>query len=476
MANSTLTGSTEAANHSQEGFKSSCPRCGAIRIDKQIGLEDTPRAYCDRLAAVFRGVRRCLTDWGTVWCNIADSYGGSRGNSTPAPNTKWPHAAADTPGEAKRGTEGGSLLGIPWMFAEAMRADGWLLRGEITWVKLSPMPESVAGWRWQRCRVKVTAQPKAVRNKAAFCDDLPLSRDHTGGIDHAEKAVWADCPGCPKCLPYGGYVLRKGAWRPTRATESLFLFAKSPKYYCDGEAVKQPARESTVMRDRTTRVLDDPGEQFAVKHDHETSSGGAANLRNWIVFNGAPQPLRLKDGLSPEQQQAAMAALKQYFVGINDENAQDWQVFRSENLKEAHYAAFPSGIPSLAIRAGTSKKGNCPRCLSPWCRVIEPTEATRKAQESLLGRTADGWADKKECNGYVSEYRTSGWRPSCLCDAGPPVPAVILDPFMGSGTSARAAVKLNRRYVGCDLSGEYVKMALARIRRAEGGKGAGVFS
>ncbi len=90
-------------------------------VDGQIGLESSPDAYVARIVEVFREVRRALKDDGTLWLNLGDSYA-SRGHA----NIKHK-----------------DLVGIPWMVAFALRADGWYLRSDIIWHKPNPMPESV---------------------------------------------------------------------------------------------------------------------------------------------------------------------------------------------------------------------------------------------------------------------------------------------------------------------------------------------
>lgn len=99
----------------------------------QIGLEETPSEYIDKLVEVFREVRRVLKDDGTLWLNIGDSYAGSgKGrNKDGSFNEK-----ADS---YKRK----DLIGIPWLLAFALRADGWYLRADIIWQKPNAMPESV---------------------------------------------------------------------------------------------------------------------------------------------------------------------------------------------------------------------------------------------------------------------------------------------------------------------------------------------
>ena len=86
----------------------------------------------------------------------------------------------------------------------------------------SPMPESISGWRWRRCRVKI----KSVGNEADGWQRSPRTYDPAIGGQRYTGAEWLPCPGCKKCTATGGYVLRKGRWRPTTAHEYLFLFSK----------------------------------------------------------------------------------------------------------------------------------------------------------------------------------------------------------------------------------------------------------
>lgn len=114
----------------------------------QIGLEDTPDDYVARMVEVFREVRRVLRDDATPWLNIGDSYAGQRGGPTPGgfSNTasrQRDRARVPRPSHLVSGLKPKDLLGIPWMLAFALRADGWYLRKDIIWHKPNPMPESV---------------------------------------------------------------------------------------------------------------------------------------------------------------------------------------------------------------------------------------------------------------------------------------------------------------------------------------------
>lgn len=117
----------------------------------QIGLEATPDEYVAELVAVFREVRRVLRDDGTLWLNLGDSYAGGGGFSSGAPTTatsksgKYGALGGLKAGGIKPadGVKAKDLIGIPWLVAFALRADGWYLRQDIIWHKPNPMPESV---------------------------------------------------------------------------------------------------------------------------------------------------------------------------------------------------------------------------------------------------------------------------------------------------------------------------------------------
>jgi len=119
----------------------------------QIGLEQTPQEYIDAMVEVFRCVWDVLADDGTLWLNIGDSYASFRDGKATPDTTRGDSTGTLVPkGSAKNrmaSTFAGSsvkhkdLIGIPWMLAFALRADGWYLRQDIIWHKPNPMPESV---------------------------------------------------------------------------------------------------------------------------------------------------------------------------------------------------------------------------------------------------------------------------------------------------------------------------------------------
>lgn len=108
--------------------------------DGQIGLEQNPEEYVEKLVEVFREVRRVLRDDGTLWLNIGDSYATRSGNNPPT-NTR--NSCGHTAKKVPSGYKYKDLIGIPWLLAFALRADGWYLRADIIWHKPNAMPEAV---------------------------------------------------------------------------------------------------------------------------------------------------------------------------------------------------------------------------------------------------------------------------------------------------------------------------------------------
>lgn len=129
-------------------YKDVCPLCGAIRVDNQIGLEETPEKYIERLTEVFMEVHRVLKPEGTLWLNIGDSYNGSGGNHKEGQKNDTGFqgvtgARCGGKGAKEKWLKSKDLIGIPWMLAFSLRDSGWYLRQDIIWHKPNPMPESV---------------------------------------------------------------------------------------------------------------------------------------------------------------------------------------------------------------------------------------------------------------------------------------------------------------------------------------------
>jgi DNA modification methylase len=208
-------------------FSGDCRKCGARRIDAQLGLERTPEEYVSKLVAVFQEVKRVLRDDGTLWLNLGDSYWGGKGSngSSKARRTADERGYTQSGGTVlmdTRPTDGmhavikpKDLIGIPWRVAFALQADGWYLRQDIIWAKPNPMPESV--------RDRCTKAHEYV---------FMLSKSGNTNLWRARDTMeWSWNPDLSQRLP-----------RPTKdepdATVSRWI---GFNYYYDAEAISEPS-------------------------------------------------------------------------------------------------------------------------------------------------------------------------------------------------------------------------------------------
>jgi DNA modification methylase len=409
-------------------LRSYLPKGHALK-PQELGSEKTLQEWVENQVRVLRLVREALADHGTVWWNCGDTYSSGHGERGDVNGTSPGHSGQwnDLPRGGVKDMQPGNLCLIPWRLAIAAQDDGWLVRSVIVWHKPAPMPASLAGWRWMRCRVKVKAQEN--NNPAPMVGRYNVPGAHASKSTPA-SAEWSDCPGCRKCKPNGGYVLRRGSWRPTSSWEPILMLAKSPKYFADGEAVKTVAKYPDDLR----RPLGSVGAWEMDGREQGDNGGG-----------------------------------KPYEHDASGANLRDVWTIAAEPLKEKHYASFPTELVTRCLKAGTSAKGYCPACGAPWVRMVESTPV---GDWSSQGRDIDGQCGqlgkKTRSDGFgpddYTPSKTIGWRPSCTCPPAEPRPGRVLDPFAGSGRTLIAAGRLGLDAVGVELNPDYAAMAERLIR------------
>lgn len=224
--------------------------------------------------------------------------------------------------------------------------------------------------------------------------------------------------------------------RPTRAHEYVFLLSRRERYFYDSAAIREPHAEKSFTVHTTPRKgsgIESKGERFNA----------------WLEEGRGRQ-------LHP--------------LGRNKRSV--WAI-PTEPFPGAHFAVFPEALVEPCILAGTSEYGVCPQCGAPWERVIEE----ERTFESGSGRSGNmpvgkhgaryqgGGATLDVRRGPCIKIATIGWRPTCSCGILETVPATVLDPFCGSGTTLVVAQRLGRHSVGIDINPDYIEMARRRTQQ-----------
>ena len=202
-------------------YKTVCPLCGAVRVDRQIGLEETPQEFIEKLTAVFHECKRVLKDDGTLWLNIGDSYwgSGSRGYDFTGKMTEASKIQEGSKGTINLsnvpklvgnhdGIKNKDMIGIPWMLAFALRDDGWYLRQDIIWHKPNPMPESVKD-RCVKSHEYIFLMSKSQRYQfdyEAIQEDAVCKDDRRGGADELNMMASVKMGGVENTLAQRSFV------------------------------------------------------------------------------------------------------------------------------------------------------------------------------------------------------------------------------------------------------------------------------
>ena len=393
------------------------PDCGTL------GQAQCGQCFICTMVEMFREVSRVLRDDGVLWCNLGDTYASNNGTGFDT-NQDGGHRKSQYAGQtAKSPLKSGNLIGIPWRVALALQAGGWVLRQDIIWSKASPMPEPVKS----RC---------------------------------------------------------------TKSHEYIFLLTKSMDYYYDADAIKEPlkAPAHAPSNNKLDKSRNDRGSMNNV-----WGAQGYANKRS--VWHLTTEP-----------------------------------------TTGQHYASYPKKLVEPCILAGTSARGACIKCGSPWERLVDDKPIVRERPNELTKRThavGTGNACPNTIGGISS--MTVGWYPTCKCDrlpelpkeppAGkdynaskrvdgtekvtgisrdrdddddringvrseaydnyikevtrlcemskdiPTIPCVVLDPFLGSGTTGVVAMQHGRYAWGIELSKNYCDLhIIPRFNRVCGFK------
>ncbi len=390
-----------------------CVRCGAWR--GELGLEPNVFEYIKHMVEVFDLVREILVDDGVCFVNIGDTYitrpNGGIGENSTINGQGSQIASREASSQMSRQRNRGPLKMkdmalVPQRLAIALQEAGWWVRQDIIWAKPNPMPGS-------------------------YKDRFTTSHEY----------VW--------------------------------LLAKSERYFFDDEAVKEPSSQNSHARmARAHSGYAPPGQDkhrgiLAPRPNRKDLPEGQSRLAGFRDAQRAGvnpkardrRPAGWAEGAAnhkdligryprPKQNESFSAAVVD-LVGMR--RKRDVWTIPTTPYSGSHYATFPESLVEPCVLAGTSAHGHCPKCGAGWKRIIDvkynnPGNRSTNGARSIENRDITAGFERR----LEREAATIGWEPSCACSL-EPVPAVVLDPFMGTGTVAKVATRLGRHYLGCDL-------------------------
>ena len=450
-------------------YRDTCGKCGAVRVDRQIGLEATPDAYLATMVGVFREVRRVLRRDGTCWVNMGDSYCSS---ASTRPTSEQPQdgqtrflasksserrPGADIAGWSNRavgnrlvvgvghGIKPKDLLLMPARLALALQADGWFIRSDIIWHKPNPMPES--------CRDRPTSAHEHVfllTRSARYYYDADAVREEalqTGGGQWGGRGDGRRDPSARTDLP----VSRQD--NGSRSLRNVWTIATSP--YPNAHFATYPAE----LAERCIKA--------------GTSERGCCAVcgKPWVRVterNLDNVPTRMATKRAPIDNVALGAYLRE----------------RREArglLQKGVAAHFPSATGGLTGCVANWELGLNTPMPEQWTKLKDVLGLDDRFDEQIYGtvevqtfvgdwRTSDRSADLRDGNksnvnvpGW-EPARTTGWSPGCQCGTTETRPCVVLDPFAGAGTTLLVADRLQRDAIGIELNTAYTEMAMERCR------------
>jgi DNA modification methylase len=405
----------------------------------QIGLEESPDQYIANIVKVAAGVRDIMTDDGTLWLNLGDSYAGSGKGGQPAmysdgkvpplprrPGETAREAAVTNTTRNNHRVKMKDLIGIPWRVALALRDDGWYLRSDV------------------------------IEEVELFCP--------CGCGFVLEERIWRHSPDREIVWSKPNPMPESVTDRPTKSHEYIFLLSKRATYYYDSEAIREPLSDGAADRLAQRNIENQHGSDRA-------HAGGKAN--------GPMKAVKRSGNLARKHRQdyggnAELSGAHQGFaIPWNSDGSHRPQYKRAlelaqeHGLTDAHIEAIKAcGITDTA--RGAAQKGagrNTPEqlrlaaeaklALGGYYREFLLTEGRNK-------RSVWTVASQRYSDAHFATFPPKLIEPCIL--AGSARGDTVLDPFSGAGTTGLVASRHGREYIGIELNPDYIALAENRIK------------
>ncbi len=243
----------------------------------------------------------------------------------------------------------------------------------------------------------------------------------------------------------------------------------SARYFYDAEAVKEPVTQSSMDRLSQPNLENQVGSyRVPGKTNGPMKAVGSRSARDSFKRENSKRaevfPGQSMGTHRPDREESTW--------DLATRNRRSVWTITTKPFKEAHFATFPPEIPEICIKAGSSEKGCCPECGSPWERVVEKKMPSLRKVKTTGPVGEHGLLGTNRFDDPIL-VTTTGWRPTCSCHRNDlplsPVPCTVLDPFSGAGTTGSVAERLGRKYIGIELNPAYSEMSEDRIYQELGG-------
>ena len=427
------------------------------KVEHQLGLEKNYKDYIERLCRIFDEVWRVLKDTGTCWVNIGDTYwnpagscnnpGGNAGSieSKKKKRSAFPlHRGntTDCPDLPQK-----SLVGIPDRFKIAMIDRGWICRNQVIWHKPNCMPSSVPNrltvdhevlfffaksnrtqyWIHQRESHLITKKPKADCIWIDLLDGVEYNQKPEAYTD--EKII------CPSCNGTGYFT----GW-----------FGKTKCESCNGVKKIRRWQRKNLWEGRDyyyEQQFEPYSENSDVEYRYQLENAKPPGEKNRIGANG---PYK-QNGERPKQ-------------NPNGRNKRTVWTIPTEGYNGAHFAVFPKALIDTPIRAGCPREV-CVKCGAPRENILEVVG--KKQTPPFGGHKHQDNGNPTYSGNTTQQIKQIAGLTDCGCGAAF-APGVVLDPFLGSGTTAEYCEENNLSWVGIELSGEYCELINERLERWQG--------
>lgn len=437
----------------------------------QLGLEKTPEEYVAKMTEVFREVKRVLKKEGTLWLNLGDSYWGS--GCGPSGNFGVPDDARVNNSKGKKypkrdDLKSKDLIGIPWMVAFALRKDGWYLRQDIIWAKPNPMPESVQD-RFCKSHEYVFLLSKSPR----YYFDLESVKEPT--VDNTKSHEYNERYEQETLRP----EIQSFGERASNSSEVLLFQEGAVGKESISEEIQNDRRTATAVspigsQTRKGSEIQSTAETLRPKRERKKGEGGEGQdvgenregkiceteNRNQAEISDSDNGLSINKervGSNQEEIQSSVRLLPQKTDKIGN-GTQDALIAG----REAHGGEHSPSLSELQRTKGKSHKSAVTpgqtahtKALKRMAGEKDPIYTTRNKHSVWTVTT------KPFKEAHFATFPEDLIVPMVL--AGCPPKGIVLDPFMGAGTTALIGQKLGRNFVGIELNPDYIKLAQKRL-------------